>query len=254
MNATNAALLLAGCATGVFLLARFRLLTFAGAVLAGVMALLLAAAGGFGWLAPALAFLLPASLWTRWPGGSRRTDWTRTVSQVLANGGVAVLAAVIAVLFRDPELGGLLLSGAFAAAAADTWSTEWGRAFGGAPLSLRTFRRVESGRSGAISAAGLLASLAGGASVAIAAGLAGVVDSGRIYAILWAGVIGGFADSLAGAWVQGIWRSAEGRFHETPRDAGPGATLVRGAAWIRNDAVNAFATVVGASAACILSG
>ena len=86
----------------------------------GVAAALLVGAAvwwGLGWpgLVPLSAFLISGSLLARLAGGR---DARRTATQVLANGGIAALAAALGVW---PAA-----MGAIAAAGADTWATEIG--------------------------------------------------------------------------------------------------------------------------------
>ena len=88
-------------------------LTGRGAVAA--LAVGVATVWGFGWrgLMLLLAFFISGSLLTE--GGGQRTD-----RQVLANGGIAALAALAG--------SWIAFAGALAAATADTWASEIGRA------------------------------------------------------------------------------------------------------------------------------
>ncbi|MGH7328781.1 MAG: DUF92 domain-containing protein, partial [Polyangiaceae bacterium] len=102
--------------------------------------------------------------------GGPRNAW-----QVAANGGVATLCAVLAALLTrgstapSHQAYALLwaFAGAYAAATADTWSTEVGSAFGGVPRSIASFRRVAPGASGGITLAGSAAMIAGSAWIAL---------------------------------------------------------------------------------------
>lgn len=237
--------LLVSMLLGGALLAVSGLLTPTGGVLAGLMAF--AFAGAFGWpgLVPPLVFLATGSLWTRWPGGSRKTDRTRSARQELANGLVPTLFA-LAEWIRPHAPFELAVVGSLAAATADTWATEWGRALGGRPLSLRTLTRVPAGRSGAVSAVGLAASLAGAAALAGAAGAAGLVVRADLATVILAGMAGSLADSAAGAWIQGIWERKDGRLDEAPGEA---SRLARGVPWLDNDGVNVLCTLTGAAVA-----
>lgn len=245
MRATATTFLIAAAgAFGLFSIVWLGLFTVARAFAAGVLAVLLYAAWELPGLYPALAFLFLGSLWTLWPGGARGKKRRRVAVQVLANGSVAGLAALGQLLLPHPAWV-FVMTGSFAAVAADTWSTEWGRAFGGRPLCLRRLKRVDPGESGAVSAAGFLASLAGAGSVALAAIVGDLVPVRSIPLILLAGFAGSLVDSLAGAWLQARWRDREGKITEERRDAGLPRPL-RGVRWIDNNTVNLIAAITGA--------
>ncbi len=230
------------------LLALGKLLTIPGALLASLMAVCLWIAGGFGWIIPALVFLMLSSLWTRWPGGSKRIR--RNSRQVLANGLVAIAGSIIAIIGYK-ETGVIIMTGAFAAAAADTWSTEWGKTFGGKPVSLRSFKKVEPGVSGAVSKVGTIASVFGSGSVVIAGYFAEIIDRVYLVPLIIAGVLGGVGDSLAGAFAQAIWRDRQGRLTEEKTGKSE-YKLERGISWIDNNIVNLIATIIGALSALFL--
>ncbi|MBD3167549.1 DUF92 domain-containing protein, partial [bacterium] len=196
-------------------------------------------------------FFVLAGIWTRWPGGARDEKRRRNARQVLANGGVAGLGAMLALLGFQ-ESGTMVMAGTFAAAAADTWATEWGRAFGGAPLSLRTGKRTEPGVSGAVSLTGTVASLLGAASVATALWSVQLLTIFPVILITAAGFIGAAADSIAGARLQAVWQMPDGGTTEHGSKAGDDAVMVRGVRWIDNDVVNGIATATGAISAVLL--
>ena len=179
----------------------------------------------------------------------------RDALQVLANGGVATLCAVIAALvnradFTPPAFCFVLLwgfVGAYAAATADTWATELGSAFGGAPRSIVSGRPVAPGLSGGITFLGSAAMVGGAAWIAFVWSFA--QHSWTAFAIVTAaGVAGALVDSVAGATVQGVRfcphcaRATETRLHA----CGTPTVHARGIRWITNDAVNLIATAAGA--------
>jgi uncharacterized protein (TIGR00297 family) len=173
----------------------------------------------------------------------------RDAAQVLANGAVATLCAVLA-------LGGDLrfaaaFAGAFAAANADTWGTEIGTLVAAAPRSILTLRPVAAGMSGGVTLAGSVAEIAGAALIAFTAAVAGIHGAWAIFA---GGVIGALVDSLLGASLQALrWCPQCRRPCETdPHACGANTRLLRGAAWFGNDAVNALATAAGAGVAFAL--
>jgi len=240
-------------------------------------------AWGFGWpgLVVLAAFLLSGSLLTQL---AERRAPRRTARQVLANGGVAAVAAFLG--------SWAAAAGAIAAATADTWATESG-AFSPIPPRLVTsWRRVTRGTSGGITALGTLGGAAGAATIAwLAHALAPRGHAPGFATLAGAGVAGMLADSLLGATLQGKYEcpACDARFergntvcHEpvrltTGRRSLLGATLqgkyecpacdarfergntvchepvrlTTGRRWLDNDAVNFAATLVGAAVAAI---
>ncbi len=172
---------------------------------------------------------------------------TRDAWQVLANGGVAAVAALLMIVAPDARWLYAFV-GALATANGDTWATELGILSRGEPRSIVTLARVPRGTSGAVSALGLGATLAGAFLVALVAAPA----SGRPLRVLaigtLAGVVGALVDSLAGATVQesfycaGCARECEAPLHS----CGAVAERRRGIIGFGNDMVNFVATLAGA--------
>lgn len=227
-----------------------------GAAAGGLFAASLVGLGGWAWVVPGLVFFGLSSALTALNSQRRstagETSPRRTQAQVLANGGVAWAAlAVVAVApggLPGVSAGGYAaFVGALSAAAADTWATELGTRSDTPPWSLRSFCRVPTGTSGAVSLVGSGAAVLGAASVVGAAVLAGGALSGhagRDAALLVGAGLGGMlTDSLAGAFLQAQYRSAAGHWVETPPT--PETDPVRGWAGIGNNIVNLLGTSVG---------
>ena len=203
---------------------------------------------GLGWpgLALLLVLFLSGSLLGHFAEGRGPR---RTARQVVANGGVAAVAALAGVW--------AVATGALAAATADTWATEIGSFSRVPPRLITTGALVSRGTSGGIT---VLGSAGGVVGAALIAGLAqlvaprGTVSMGAGFATgTAAGVLGMVADSVLGATVQGMYacprcdaRSERGDTvcHEPMR-------LVRGWRWLDNDGVNLATTLVGAAAAAL---
>ena len=170
----------------------------------------------------------------------------RDAAQVMANGGVAALCA-LGTLWGNGHLAAAF-GGAFAAATADTWGTEIGTAFGGAPRSIVSGKRIGAGLSGGVTVAGSLAELAGACFIAAIAAAFGLH---AFWAILAGGVAGALLDSLLGATLQGLrWCPQCRRPSERePHGCGANTRPLRGLTFLDNDGVNFLATLGGAAVA-----
>jgi len=158
-----------------------------------------------------LAFFVSSSLL------SKKTSPPRNHRQVLANGGVAAVAALAG--------SWAWFGGAIAAAAADTWATEIGGHSPTPPRLMTNGIHVPPGTDGGMTLLGTTGGIAGAGFVA---GLSYVLGQRSASAIAIAGVAGMLVDSLLGATVQGKVR------------------------WMDNDAVNLAATLTGAACAGFL--
>jgi len=157
-----------------------------------------------------LAFFVSSSLL------SKKT--TRNHRQVLANGGVAALAALAG--------SWAAFAGALAAATADTWASEIGRHARTSPRLITNGKPVPAGTDGGMTLLGTIAGIAG---AGLIAALSYVFGQRGAPAIAVAGAIGMLVDSLLGATGQGKVR------------------------WMDNDAVNLAATLTGAACAGLLA-
>lgn len=171
----------------------------------------------------------------------------RDILQVFANGGVGLIHSVLFYMTNSPSY--LVFLGiSFAAANADTWATELGILNKKNPLSLRTFKRVEKGTSGAISFFGTLSALIGSMLIGIFAtigfSLLNIGQPGFEYMkvfqmVTLGGFIGSLIDSILGATVQGVYYSEEmdGETEKKEYNGKPNL-LVRGLSFVNNDLVN----------------
>jgi len=221
--------------------------------------------GGPGWFMVLLAFFATSSALGR--VGARRKARTklefskgdtRDALQVLANGGVAMVAAAAFALTHEPALAAAFLGG-LATANADTWATELGVLSRGEPLSVRTLRRVPRGTSGAVSLTGTAAATGGAlllGGVAAAFGEDFMLSTRTLLlSACVGGVTGAFADSWLGATLQAqhYCSRCESVTEGTVHHCGATTQAHSGIAWFGNDAVNLAATAVGAASAACLS-
>lgn len=236
---------------------RVRALNAGGAVAAFIVGTCAFGAGGWPYAAVLFAFFIPSTLLSR-IGRARKRELVdigkhgaRDAWQVLANGGVAALCAVLAALLHNASLAAAF-AGAFAAASADTWGTEIGTLAKGLPRSVLTFKPLPPGLSGGITLQGTLAEIAGALFVGVVAALVHVAPWWSVAA---AGVAGAFADSFLGASAQELryCPSCDRRCETDPHVCGTPTKIIRGASWMTNDAVNLFCTLTGAVVAVLLS-
>jgi uncharacterized protein (TIGR00297 family) len=89
-----------------------------------------------------------------------------------------------------------------AEATADTVSSEIGQAFGGMPILLTTFRKVEPGTDGAFSVTGTAAGIIAAAIVADAGVWSMRLHADEFWIAFAAGTLGLFFDSLLGATLE----------------------------------------------------
>lgn len=177
----------------------------------------------------------------------------RDIVQVGANGGAALIMAVLFGLTHDPAYL-VAVATSFAACNADTWASEIGILSKKVPVSLITFKPVSPGLSGGVSPLGLLASLGGAGVVALtyglyqfAAGNSGVLLWLQIGVITLGGLLGSILDSLMGAAIQAKYiNSKTGEITEKPTDGNQPNQLISGLSFVNNDFVNFASSLLAA--------
>jgi uncharacterized protein (TIGR00297 family) len=234
----------------------------AGAVIVGTAAQL---AGRWRWSALLLTFFGTSSALSRLRKANPRTNpgqdieargSQRDLVQALANGGVAAAVAVMHLAHPAGRLEAAF-AGSFAAANADTWSTEIGKTSPNPPRLITTGAVAPAGTSGAVTPRGLLGAAAGSSVIAAVYVATGSADNRfrRATGLCAAGFLGALVDSLAGATVQASY-SCEACAEPTERRVhrcGSSTTLQSGYAWCNNDMVNVVCTATGALAAALLA-
>ena len=238
-------------ANGALAVAAFaaRSIDLAGAASALVIGTAITLGLGLPGLALMIAFFVVGSAVTRLGyrikaarGIAQQKGGARGWRNAWANGGVPAILALLAgahAAQSGPQAPAasqagflaLLLTVAYAAAvataAADTCSSEIGKAYGRRTFLITTFKPVAPGTEGAVSLEGTLGGLAGGALVAAVGAAAGLYAWPAVLLVAVAGLGGSLAESLIGS-------VAERR------------------GWLDNDLLNALNTAIGAALAALL--
>ncbi|MGK2935092.1 MAG: DUF92 domain-containing protein [Gemmatimonadaceae bacterium] len=239
--------------------ARARLLSPAGAIAAAVVGAA-AVAAGWSWGIVLVVFFVLTSALSAY-GAERKRALTRGIlakgstirdaTQVIANGEVFAVAGILWLGTGDPlflAAGG----GAIAAAAADSWATETGVAFGGIPRSIVSGMPMARGTSGGVTVAGFLGAAAG---AAIMAGTMLLIGWPRAVAVavFLGGMVGMVLDSVLGATLQAgqFCPDCETETEQPVHHCGRPTQAIRGVRWMDNDLVNLLATLSGAVIAAI---
>ncbi|WP_460616997.1 DUF92 domain-containing protein [Hymenobacter ruber] len=194
---------------GMFYSVRAGKLTTAAAATGGALGLLIYLGSGFTGLALLALFFglgTAASSWRvadkRRLGLAEENKGRRTAGQVVANAGVAGLLGLLAWQYPTAApLAQLMLAGSFAAATADTLSSELGNVYGRRYYNILTLRPDARGLNGVVSLEGTALGLAGTAALAVAYCL-GFGWGAALGWLLVAGTAGNLMDSVLGATLE----------------------------------------------------
>jgi uncharacterized protein (TIGR00297 family) len=231
----------------------------AGATAAGT---LVCSFDGLSWAAPMVVFFVSSSVLSGLGRERKRAlvaaaakEAQRDLAQVVANGGIATLLAVLAGASGRAALLFHAYLGALAAVSADTWSTEIGGLSRRAPRLITTLATVPPGTSGAVTPLGLLAAVVGGVSISAVGWLSQRLDAGPAACCLacalvlgaLAGLAGSLVDSVLGATLQEVrWCPMSGvSTEQAVHRCGVPSVPDRGWRGLNNDAVNALASLAG---------
>ncbi len=188
-----------------------RVLDLAGSIGGFVLGLVVAWLGGLDWLAVLVIFTGVGFLATRFGrrrkirmGTEEARGGERSLSNVLANGSAAALAALATLLDVVPDAAAALaFAAAVAAVASDTLASEVGSLSRRARIIMPPFPIARAGQNGAVSWLGQAAALVGAAVIAVVC----VPLLGLSWSVMWVPVVAGFAgcqlDSVLGATLEG---------------------------------------------------
>ena len=227
-----------------FLAYRLKSLNKNGVITAYTMGIIIFGAGGLQWATPIVTFFILSSIISKISSSDNLLNKgsKRDIIQVMANGGVATVIAIINFYEPNENLFIIYLA-VIAAATADTWASEIGSFNTAKPFHLIKFKRVDKGTSGAISLLGTIGSILGSATIAFI-GLIWNVSLPLIYLIMITGSIGSLIDSLIGGSIQANFQCQKcNNFTERRVHCNSSSSLISGLYFIDNDMVNFLNTL-----------
>jgi uncharacterized protein (TIGR00297 family) len=231
----------------------------AAATVVGAVALI----AGWSWGVLLVAYFISSSALSRFGENDKQKlnsgivekGGARDSMQVLANGGVFAVAALVATVDpTNPARWQALGAGVLAVSASDTWATEIGTLVGGVPRSIVHWHPIPRGMSGGVTVAGTLAAIAGAAFVAVVA-VASTWPTTVGGAALVGGFVGSTLDSVLGAtlqtrrWCSTCRAATERAIH----DCGSVTSRVGGIPGFGNDVVNFVTGLAGGLLALFLT-
>ena len=189
---------------------RLRWVDLSGALVGGVLATVIAASLGWSGLVVFGAFFVSGSLATRLGlaekqrlGIAQAASGRRSARNALANAGVPAALALFAVTTAATAPLSIAFVAAFAAATADTLSSEVGQVWGGKPVMITNWRPTSRGTDGGITWIGSLAGLVGGSLIAALGWAVGLYAAPAMLWVVLASVVGNLLDSWLGATLEG---------------------------------------------------
>jgi uncharacterized protein (TIGR00297 family) len=232
-----------------------KLLSLSGAIAAVMTGLIISYSFGWKGLFILVLFFGSSSGWSTFKKREKQSieeklakssvrDW----QQVLANGGAGILFSFFYILTND-SVWFLAYGASIAAANSDTWASEIGPLSRTMPVSIKTFRSVPRGTSGAISLLGTLSAILGALFISVFLPL--VLGSINIYIVLliaFSGFLGNVIDTLIGAFFQLEYKCR--RCHlitEASTHCGKPAKKAKGYTIVNNEFVNFCASLFAGS-------
>ncbi|WKN30693.1 DUF92 domain-containing protein [Porifericola rhodea] len=193
----------------VFLGVSTNKITIRGAVAGGGITFLLLLA--FQWLGLLMiaSFFALGTLASVWKSSEKRRQGTeeknrgkRDYVNVLANGGVASIASIFAILLpQNYNIWLLAMSASFAVALSDTFSSEFGNIYGNRCINVLSGKEGRRGEDGLISIEGSLFGILGSSLISLLF-YAFYTEYVAIFIVFIAGIAGNLIDSILGASLQ----------------------------------------------------
>ncbi|MFA7563874.1 MAG: DUF92 domain-containing protein [Candidatus Neomarinimicrobiota bacterium] len=234
---------------------RLKALTAGGAAGAMFLGSVVFSIGGINWVIPMATFFVLSSILSKL-GKAHKSQLAimqekgsnRDLIQVYANGGVALVMAIL-YFYTEMDLFYLMFLGSLAAATADTWGTEIGTFSKSQPVHILTGKAVPAGTSGGVTVLGTSGVFVG-AGILTLSGIFPLEQSLMKIAliIIISGILGALIDSVLGGTIQAQYRCPVCRktTEKVKHCNNQATTLISGYRWINNDVVNLVCTLSGA--------
>lgn len=240
---------------------RYRFLTFGGAAVTCLMAIIIFSLGSWKWTMPMFTFFFLSSLLSKMREKKNNMvdsifekTGRRDFFQVIANGGFASLIVIVNYIWPS-ELFYAAYVSSIASVCADTWATEIGTMSQYKTYNILTLRITEPGTSGGVSLPGFLGAAAGALVIAFS-GINWVESNSFVYIllILFTGFIASVIDSILGGTVQIQYkcRVCE-QITEKKEHCNTFSVTKRGFRWFNNDVVNLISGTAGAAIGYIIT-
>ncbi|GDX49270.1 hypothetical protein LBMAG26_01290 [Bacteroidota bacterium] len=195
-------------------------------------------------------------------GGDAKQGLARDHWQVLANGGIFMLLAMLAFLnesgwlesclgihtevVRFSETCHLLALISLSVSCADTLSSDFGRVWGGSPRNIITGKRMLKGVSGGVTGAGFVGAFLGAVSIAMFVFWSEFSSLGSTASLFWIVVVFGFMgsalDSVLGVLFQVKYLDEMG--NQVDSSDNGRRSMAAGYPWVTNDVVNAVTGIL----------
>lgn len=184
-------------------------LNWQGALAGGVIGFMLFAGAGYTGISMLAIFFFLGTAATSWKmnlkessGLAEPNKGRRTAAQAIANAGVASICATLASIFPEKaSLFKLMMAASFAAATADTLSSELGNIYGSNFYNILSFQKDTRGLNGVVSVEGSILGIIGSTIISTVYALGFGWDAAFVLIIL-SGTIGNIADSVLGATLE----------------------------------------------------
>ncbi|MEM3185581.1 MAG: DUF92 domain-containing protein [Conexivisphaerales archaeon] len=230
-----------------------------GSLAAMLIGIIIGFTAGWLWVIYILVFLVAGSLATHFRynekaklGAAEEKGGRRGVSNVLANGSIALLLAILYWATKDWYITGMFVA-AVASPAADTMATEFGLLSKTSPRMITDFTPTQPGRSGGITLLGSLVALATSVIFGILAILMGITDLSLAAIGIIGGFVGVFLDSFLGATLQSLYQCYVcQRYTEKKLHCNKPTKRIHGYSLIDNNIVNLLAGVGAVSSVILL--
>ena len=217
-------------------------LSISGYIGAVIMAILLYGFGGSSYIYPLVVFFLTSSILSHFDKENIKIKKSnRNISQVYANGGVALFICIINHFYYHDLMYPCFLASA-AAANSDTWGTELGKMSNKNPIDIISGHEIAPGTSGGITLIGTIGSILGSFVIGIV-GHYFYVSLNLLLLVIISGFLSSIIDSILGSTVQARYISADGLIITEKNKKL--FYLFTGSNIINNDIVNLYCTLSG---------